>query len=434
VVAFGIIGVQWLLAQRRSGRAQHITGQGVSFFLLTLAVGIIALHTKINFLVLIFGMMLSTSVLSVLLSRTAMRGVQFARRVPGSVYPDQPFAVELEATNGKRLLSSYGLTVEDKLPEGLDAPAPGGVVLQLRPRASVVLPYTVTARRRGVYPLTTVRYATRFPFGFFHQERSRPLASEVVAYPRLGTVAANLLGRAQALALTRHHTQTARGDEEFRSLREYRTGDNPRWIHWKTSAKLGKPLVREHEAVVTERAFLLLDTRAPAGGTEPLESAVSFAASLARDLMLRHFHVALAAYAPDLLVTTAMKGPAALHELLDLLARLQPAPGRSRAELVNEPQVRAEARTLVVAVLLRRDADADAALELLAARHPRVLPVDASAPEFANVFALARPASAAEKRMEPPMNTDKTGRQGGREAAKKTGKEREPQMHADERR
>lgn len=387
-VVFVSIGLQLLLARRRGGRAQHITRQGVVFFLLTLAIGVVALHTKINFLVLIFGMMLSASILSILLSRTAMRGVRFRRRVPANLYPGRPFTIELEATNGKRLFSSYGLAVEDELPDGLATALAGGVILQLRPGASVTLPYRVIAQQRGVYPVASVRYSTRFPFGFFHQERGRPLADEIVVYPQLGTVAPNLLGRAHSLAQTRRRSQSLRGREEFRSLREYRYGDNPRWIHWKSSAKLGKPLVREHEAVVTNRAFLLLDTRAEASGTEPLESAVSFAATLARDLMLRDFHVSLAAYAPDLLVTAAMKGAAGLHALLEVLARLEPSPGRSLTELVNEPQVRAEARTLLVAVLLRTDADATAALELLHARHPRVLTVDASSPDFGEVFAL----------------------------------------------
>jgi uncharacterized protein (DUF58 family) len=385
---FLILALHLLASQRRGRRAQHITRQGAIFFLVTLAVGVVALHTKINFLVLIFGMMLSASVLSVLLSRTAMGKLNFERKVPIELYPDQPFTIEVELTNQKRLFSSYGLAVDDELPDEIAAKQPGGVVLQLRPGETAALPYSATARRRGVYHLARVRYATRFPFGFFHQERARPLQSELLVYPKLGTVAPGLLGRAQSLAQTRRRSQSVRGDEEFRSLREYRYGDNPRWIHWKSSAKLGKRLVREHEAVVTERAFILLDTRAPASGTEPLEQAVSFAATLARDLMLRGFHVALAAYAPDLLVTTAMKGTTGLYALLDVLARLEPNPDRPLTDLVYEPQMRAEARTLLVAVVLRKDADSAAAVDLLQARHRRVLPVDASAPEFHDIFTL----------------------------------------------
>ena len=387
-VVFLFVAVQLVAAARRGRRRQHITKHGVVFFLVTLAIGIVALHTKINFLVLIFGMMLSASLLSVLLSRTAMRGVRFGRRVPAAVYPGQPFRVELRATNAKRLFSSYGLAVHDELPDGVASERAGGVVVQLGAAESVALSYSAEARQRGVCQFSAVRYSTRFPFGFFHKQRSRPLSDELVVYPRLGSVVPDLLGRAQSLAQTRRRSQSVRGEEEFRSLREYRYGDNPRWIHWKTSAKLGRPLVKEYEAVVTERAFLLLDTRSAACGDEPLEKAISFAATLARDLMLRDFHVSLAAYAPDLVVTAAMKGSAALHALLEVLARLEPSPDRSLADLVNEPQVRAEARTLVVAVLLRTDDDAAKALETLHHRHPRVLPIDASTPAFNEIFRL----------------------------------------------
>jgi uncharacterized protein (DUF58 family) len=378
-----------LVLRRGRGRrrGQHITKQGVIFFLAALAIGVVALNTKINFLVLIFGMMLSAAVLSIVLSRMTMRRLSFERSVPQGAYPGEPFPVELRVRNGRRRASCYGLVVRDGLPEGVVGDLPGGVVVQLRAGETLSLRYTATARRRGVYALSAVSYSTRFPFGFFHQERTRPLAGELVVYPRLGTVAAGFLARAQALAETRPLAHIALGQEEFRDLREYRHGDNPRWIHWKTSAKLGQPLVKEYDAAVSDRAFLLLDTRCRASGEEPLESAISFAGSLARDLLRRSFRVVLAAYAPELVVTGPLAGAAGLHVLLEVLARLEPNPRRGLLELVGEPRVRAEGRVLTVAVLLRTDADA-AALDRLQQAPRRVVALDASAPSFLDVFQL----------------------------------------------
>lgn len=371
---------------RRSQVGQRITRSGVAFSLLTLAAALVALHTKINFLVLLFGMLLSALVLSFALSRATMRGLSFARALPEGVHAGAPFAVELRATNGKRWLASYGLAVRDELPEGLAAERPGGVALALRPRETAALPYTATAARRGVYPLRSVTYSTRFPFGLFHQGRARTLPGELVVYPRLGEVSAELLGRARALALAQQRSRGARGEEEFRDLREYRHGDNPRRIHWKTSAKLGKPLVREFESVASERALLLLDTRCPAGGDERLEAAISFAASLARDLVRRGFFVSLAAYAPDLVVAGPLQGVAGLRLLFEALARLEPNPGRTLSALAAEPRVRAQGRLLTIVVVRQADADAAAAIELLRRQQPWVLTVDASAPAFAEVF------------------------------------------------
>jgi len=371
---------------RRVRAAEHITRTGIVFSLLTLAIAIVALNTKINFLVLVFGMLLSAIVLSFVLSRVTMRRLEFARALPEGVHAGEPLAVELRVASRKRRLTSYGLVVQDELPAGLSAQRPGGVVLELPAGQSVPLAYRAVADRRGVYPFRTVSFSTRFPFGLFHQGRARALPGELVVYPRLGEVAGEFLARARILASSAQRMRGARGEEEFRNLREYRHGDNPRRIHWKTSAKLGKPLVREMEALAGERALLLLDTRCPASGEAALEAAVSFAATVARDLMLRGFLVGLAAYAPELAVAAPAKGQAALRALFETLARLEPNPARSLADLVAEPRVRSEERALAIVALRRRDADAEEALDLLQRRQARVLAVDASNPSFSEVF------------------------------------------------
>lgn len=376
------------LRRRRSRVGQRFTTAGALFSLVTVTLAIVALHTKINFLVLLFGMLVSGLVLSFVMSRTTLRRLAFERSVPDGVHAGQPFTVELRVTNRKRLAASYGLVVFDDLPESIVSERPGGVVLELRPRRAASLAYTATAMQRGVVRLGTLSFSTRFPFGLFHQGRSRAVASELVVYPRLGVVAPGFLGRAQSLVQARRRERTARGNEEFRNLREYRPGDNPRRIHWKTSAKLGWPLVKEHEAIADERVGILLDTRCRASGEELLETGISFAATLARDLMLRGLFVSLAAYAPDLVVTPAAKGSAGFHALLEVLARLEPHPGRTLVELVREPRVRAGERALTVLVLRRTDEDAAAALAELQRRQPRVVTADASAPSFGEVFQL----------------------------------------------
>jgi uncharacterized protein (DUF58 family) len=51
--------------------------------------------------------------------------------------------------------------------------------------------------------------------------------------------------------------------EEFVSLREYRRGDPPRHIHWRSWAKAGKPIVKEFEDEFFVRHALVLDTFTP---------------------------------------------------------------------------------------------------------------------------------------------------------------------------
>ncbi|HYB51556.1 MAG TPA: DUF58 domain-containing protein [Burkholderiaceae bacterium] len=68
--------------------------------------------------------------------------------------------------------------------------------------------------------------------------------------------------------------------EEFRSLRDYRPGDPLRSIHWRSFARMGKPIVREFQEEFFSRQALVLDTSAPYPFAPSFEKAVSMAAWL----------------------------------------------------------------------------------------------------------------------------------------------------------
>jgi uncharacterized protein (DUF58 family) len=58
------------------------------------------------------------------------------------------------------------------------------------------------------------------------------------------------------------------GEPEFHGVREYRQGDNPRWIHWRRSARTGQLVIREHTVVHDSQLIVVLDPW-PSPGTEP---------------------------------------------------------------------------------------------------------------------------------------------------------------------
>ncbi|MBI4560427.1 MAG: DUF58 domain-containing protein, partial [Candidatus Rokubacteria bacterium] len=104
---------------------------------------------------------------------------------------------------------------------------------------------------------------------------------------------------------------------ELHNLREYRWGDNPRLIHWKSSAKAESLMIRELEAEIALAVRLVLE---PAQGPiepEGLEVALSWAASLAAHLIGEGARVALAG--PGVHVPLG-RGRAHLRRILEALA------------------------------------------------------------------------------------------------------------------
>jgi uncharacterized protein (DUF58 family) len=117
----------------------------------------------------------------------------------------------------------------------------------------------------------------------------------------------------------------ARG--EYRGLRPYRPGDDPRDVHWKTTARVGHPVVREYERDRSRALWLCLDLRSTEG--EMAETAVEIAASLAAGAVRRGDAFGFATQ--DTRVRPGAGG-AQLDRVLDALARALFRPDAPRLE------------------------------------------------------------------------------------------------------
>ena len=70
-------------------------------------------------------------------------------------------------------------------------------------------------------------------------------------------------------------------DVSFHALRDYEPGDDRRAVHWQSTARLGKLIVRQYEETHRSHHVIVLDTSRDVWDHESFETAVSVAASLA---------------------------------------------------------------------------------------------------------------------------------------------------------
>ena len=117
-----------------------------------------------------------------------------------------------------------------------------------------------------------------------------------------------------------------RGDDHFFALRDYVLGDEPRNVHWRSTARMGRLVVRQTVAAASEGVLFVLDVDISAYGTttefreqflsERFEAAVEVAAALCAAKITGSQRVQLATTAHGAqLVPGAALGP-----LLDALA------------------------------------------------------------------------------------------------------------------
>jgi hypothetical protein len=111
--------------------------------------------------------------------------------------------------------------------------------------------------------------------------------------------------------------------EEFVALREYRHGDPMRHIHWRSWAKVGKPIVKEFEDEFFVRHALVLDTFDDEPNSEILEEAVSVAASFACKVLTQESLLDLLFVGNQSYCFTAGRGLAHADQMLEILASVK---------------------------------------------------------------------------------------------------------------
>ena len=238
-------------------RMQRVTREGWFYVGFTIVVGAAAINTGNNLLHLVLGLQLSLILLSALLSESALRGVRIVRHLPRRAVAGEPAPVELEIENRKSRLASYSLVVAE-----VDGPAAGAAVLveRLAPGARIRRSYRVVFPRREMAAFGRVRITTRFPFGLFEKSREQDLSSELPVHPRGGALAPK--GHALATAGDGERPEPYPGQgSEFHGLRSFRSGDDPRAVHWRSTARTGRPVVVERERERRRAITLLVDTR-----------------------------------------------------------------------------------------------------------------------------------------------------------------------------
>jgi uncharacterized protein (DUF58 family) len=182
-------------------------------------------------------------------------------------------AVTLHNPTGRRVL---GVKVEIPVGVGLAELA----MPSLRAGTSFTNEFAIPTLRRGVIPVGPVRTVRADPIGLVRRELVWTEVEDLVVHPRTIGVPSTSTGLIRDLegATTRDLTSS---DVAFHALREYQTGDDRRYIHWKSTAKTGTYMVRQFEQTRCSHLVVALSLATSDDATEAeFELGVSVAGSL----------------------------------------------------------------------------------------------------------------------------------------------------------
>jgi uncharacterized protein (DUF58 family) len=226
------------------------------------------------------------------------------------------------------------------------------------PGGAAEVPVTFTPRRRGVVRFRGATLARTDPFGLVRALTRVEAPGSLLVLPRRHRLPPLALPGSRRYQPGGIALATSVGDsEEFASLREYRPGDPPRRIHWRSWARAGKPIVKEFQDEFFVRHGLVLDTFQPEAAGARFEDAVSVAASFAASLETQESLLDLMFVGPEAYCFTAGRGVGHADRMLEILACVRPCRDRPFAALHGLVIERQPALSGCIAVLLAWDDD-----------------------------------------------------------------------------
>ena len=187
-----------------------------------------------------------------------------------------PIRVTYRVRNSRRFSSTRALVIDE-----CDGIRQWTVLPAVPSRSIVDITAAIPTRRRGIHQLTHLTIERIDPFWLAVGRRRRDAPGTVIVHPRIYELTGTS-GLAQAVeseaARRLSSTDPLSG---FVSMREYVQGDDPRLIHWPTTARVGTLMVREHFEVRRPEFTIVLDTAATAASPEDFEEMADVAASIA---------------------------------------------------------------------------------------------------------------------------------------------------------
>lgn len=254
--------------------------------------------------------------------RAAFRGARIERTLPAAVGRDLPFPVELRISIGAPTPMAGEL--RDVVPAAAN---PAFQVHALRVPAGGSLSLTATSRIpiRGLFEFGPAWLRLTGPFEVLEGQQSFECPGRVKVLPEGFSAPESLRQdeRAELLRLDKvsRVRQTGVGTE-FERLSEYRPGDDPRRIDWKTTARYRRPVVRRFQVERHRDVMIVIDCGrlmgSDAGRGTKLDCAVDSALMLCRTALEGGDRCGLATFDNRVLgYQPPLSGPRALRSLVD---------------------------------------------------------------------------------------------------------------------
>lgn len=215
--------------------------------------------------------------------------------------------------------------------------------------------YVLERVPRGRYTLEHAQAVLQDPFGLVRTEASLPPSgAATLVYPRLVRLDTLFSDAGRTLPEGRRLLLRRPSGYDVHSVREHQQGESLRHVHWRTTAKRARLMVKELEDAPRDEMAVVLDAEAGNGAGESFDVQVRVAGSIVLAHTRRSRRAVLVVNSAVTRIVPAGSSEGDRHRLLEVLAAAEPE-GRSPVEALladeGSPVVRALELVVVTARL-----------------------------------------------------------------------------------
>lgn len=201
---------------------------------------------------LLIGLLLDSRLLP------GMDHFRVSRSTPGklSIGEENPVRLEIAYMGAREIF----LTVIDEPPVEYEM-RDLRMQARLQPRRKVSLEYRVLPFRRGRYDFGAVHLFVQSRLGLLTRRMRAPIGETVRVYPNIKNLPRYELYayRSQLLTLGTRSSSVRGSGTNYESLRRYEPDDDFRRIHWKATARHGRPISVEYQIERSQSVVTLID-------------------------------------------------------------------------------------------------------------------------------------------------------------------------------
>ncbi|MFC1621203.1 DUF58 domain-containing protein [Candidatus Omnitrophota bacterium] len=340
-----------------------LTVKSIFLLITTVLLLAIAWNTDITMVYIFFVISFVIFTLSFVHLQINIPDISLSRTLQDTAFEDDMLNVKMDVKNKRAIAASFFEIIDTAPFAPPDERRPSLFILDIEAKKKLSFRYTIHCYRRGLWKIGPVAVVSQDALGFFKMRKIFNVFADILIYPGLFKIFSfPPLAKGSVSWMGVETTRIGGDSHEFFGIREYQKGDAISRMHWPSTARHNKLIVKQFERNVVQEATIVIDLKKENNiGIEKettLEYSVKIAGSIAKYLLNEGALVQMMGYSKTAMTLSFGKGESQLHKILEYLAKVRSDGTFSLSQALEEVSFVTPYSSTLITIMLDNDTTA----------------------------------------------------------------------------